>query len=80
MDSVDRFYVTVVSDGLTRRVGRLAGPFGSFLEADRWVRAARLAARDVDPRAAWYAFGVSKFRAPVGGHRPGVLNGRLGIG
>lgn len=67
-----RFYVTVVKG---ERVGRLAGPFRSYLEAEAHLPAVRREADRIDPWAHSYGFGVSKWADDA----PGSLNGRLGL-
>jgi hypothetical protein len=68
------YYVTVM-DG--RRIGFLAGPFRSHRIAAAFVKAAKRRAEEVNSRAVFYAYGVSRFK----GHRDvapkAVLNSYL---
>ena len=68
------YYVTVQDNG---RSGFLAGPFRTHGDALRMVEPTRKAAREVDDRAHWYAFGTARIK--TGHERAGRLNERLGI-
>lgn len=71
-----KYYVTIAREG--RGVAKLAGPFDTHDEAKGNVERARKMAEELDPRAAFDAFGTSGIEADE--HKPGVLNERLGIG
>jgi hypothetical protein len=77
------FYVTVRDQptvggrDLPGRVGWLAGPFRRHGDAVRAVTAAKRTARDVDPKAHWYAFGTARRAADH--DKLGVLNDRMGL-
>lgn len=74
-----KFYVTMIRDpGPRQRVARLAGPFDQHEDALTHVDRARAIAEEVDPRAVFDAFGTSAITSD--NHRPGTLNGHLGIG
>jgi hypothetical protein len=83
-DAVDRanprkkYYVTMIREGNPRQVARLAGPFDRHEDALAHVERARSMANEVDPRSAFDAFGTAGVESDE--HRPGVLNGKLGIG
>lgn len=68
------YYVTVRNAG---RVGFLAGPYPSKRAAERKVDAAKKRANAADPWSWFYAFGVSRVKAPVPLRRGGVSFGFL---
>lgn len=69
------YYVTV-ADG--ERVSPIVGPFPNNHQAALdLVDQARMLAYDIDPRAAFYAFGTARY--PVEYDTPGMLNGKLGV-
>lgn len=68
------YYVTAMDGG---RVARVVGPFlNDHAAALAIVDAARAKAEEVDPRAAFYAFGTCRTDAPCG---PGALNRFFGL-
>lgn len=74
-----KYYVTMIRDpGANQRVARLAGPFDTYEEALAHVEPARKHAEEVDPRAAWDAFGTAGIESD--NHKPGTLNEKMGIG
>lgn len=76
-----KYYVTMVRDpGPRQKIAWLAGPFDDHETALGHVDAARTKANEVDPRAAFDAFGTSSFEADDGKHPPGRLNDLLGVG
>lgn len=68
------YYVSVV-DG--QRVGLLLGPFKRHRQALRFVRAARAAACNADPKAWFYSYGT--VRVVTDKPRTGVLNAAVGV-
>jgi hypothetical protein len=66
------YYVSVIRDDGAYRF--LAGPFETHVEALAAVPRARDVARDLDPRATWYAFGTARTDENSG---PGMLNNQL---
>lgn len=69
-DTKPGFYYVTVMDG--RRVGALLGPFvNDHAGALAKVDAARAKANELDPRAAFYAFGTTRSDTDLG---PGALN------
>lgn len=72
------YYVSIIRNGGTphRKVGLLAGPFTAHEDALAMVDAARSAAQDADPWAAFDAFGTCGVENY---DKPGVLNARLGL-
>lgn len=68
------FYVSCI-DG--SRYALLAGPFLSHQEASDRVRQVADLHDTLDPRAAFYAYGVARVTSMA--HAPGKLNERLGI-
>lgn len=73
MDTTKHFYVSVV-DG--RRVGLLAGPFGTHQEALDLVGNAKKLAQEADPFACFYAYGTLSLST---GKRKGIFNKALDI-
>ena len=72
------FYVTMIREpGPNQRVAWLAGPFATHEEALAQVGPARAKANEVDPRAAFDAFGTASFEADE--HKPCKLNAALGL-
>ena len=67
------YYVTCV-DG--SRVAQIAGPFQTKEQAEGMVDKANEVGCQVDPKAHFYAWGVSKWK---NGYRDGILNKQLGI-
>ena len=67
------FYASVVDAG---RLGLLAGPFTTHEEALAMVEPARRLACELNDWAWFYGFGTVRMK---NGHRPGVLNERLGL-
>lgn len=66
------FYVTV-KDG--PRTGILLGPYGSKDEAESHVRLGKRLAEQVNDRAIWYAYGVTRVMMQPGAELPqGKLN------
>ncbi len=66
------FYVTV-KDG--PRTGILLGPYGSKDEAESHVRLGKTLAEQVNSRAIWYAYGVTRVVMQPGAELPqGKLN------
>lgn len=69
------YYVTVADGG---RVSPIVGPFKDNHQAALdLVDQARQVAQEVDPRAAFYAFGTARYPAEY--DIPGMLNGKLGV-
>ena len=72
MSGLEGFYVTV-KDGA--RTGCLLGPFGSKEEAEGKVRLGKRLAEQVNSRAIWYAYGVTRMVMQPGAGLPqGKLN------
>lgn len=71
------YYASVRRDDGDARC--LAGPFRDDHQAALDIVArARKIAQDLDPRAAWYAYGT--LRTDYSYAEPGILNDRLGLG
>jgi len=69
------FYVDAV-DG--DRIVLLAGPFQSLEEAEKFIEPVReLAMSFGDPKAFWYSYGCSKWKAEVA--KQGKFNKELGL-
>lgn len=74
-----KFYVTMIREpGPRQKVARLAGPFDQHQDALAHVDRAKAKANELDPWSEFDAFGTTAFTADE--HKPGVLNGHLGIG
>jgi hypothetical protein len=71
-----QFYVSVI-DGA--RKGLLLGPFGDHDRAKARVDEVRRAAREVDPRASFYAYGTARWKGDPAEAPQGRLNERLGL-
>lgn len=78
------FYVTVMDRAHAggplatgTRVGRLLGPYSTKPDAEQDVPAGRRLAEQVNDRAVWYAYGVTRYAARPGAVLPpGLLNKR----
>lgn len=76
------FYVTVMDrahvggpPAAGTRAGRLLGPYSTRSDAEQDVDTGRKLARQVNDRAVWYAYGVTRYVARPGGVLPpGLLN------
>jgi hypothetical protein len=65
------YYATVMDAG---RIGFLAGPFPSHRQAKAFVGAAKRKAEEVNSRAVFYAYGVSRWRGHPDTAPKAVLN------
>ena len=75
MTTIDPGYYVTVREA--KRVGFLAGPYGTHVEALSMVDEAARRAKEADAWADFYAFGTSRVKAPLTLRRGGVTFGRM---
>lgn len=81
-ETIEGFYVTVMDRthgggpvATGTRTGRLLGPYSTKADAEHDVPTGRRLAQEVNDRAVWYAYGVTRYAVPAGAALPpGRLN------